>query len=529
LNGADGIIFKNLTIQSAFGVVINIQGGSDCNQFINNKLSGVKATSIAIELSIVYALNSNNNITMNNNIFKNNYFEYGSRGMIGANLTGLILEGNVFKDAYQESIIISSSNSIRIADNEILSTDSQGSTSGISLSNILEGFMVSGNKIILPGGSGIGIGDVNGTDDHKGIIMNNFISINGGDFNQGISTGSLYHVQIFNNTVRVNNENGMAVFYGGGIYNSEVKNNIFSNFGGGYVVYVTCCPIISTLTSNYNNYYATGSNFIYYQLGHRANLAQWRAASGGKDANSISVNPFFNSPTDLHVNQLLLNGKATPLAQVTHDIDGDLRDATSPDIGADEFTPTTGPLPVNLTRFEAAPLNRTIRLLWVTDNERNNKGFQLQRSENESTDFKDIGWIDSRNSATGLNEYAFTDKDVIVNRRYNYRLKQIDVDGQFKYSMIRTAMLDETGNLSIRIAPNPADKILQVIFSGDIESGNAALKIIDVRGAIVLTKNLYINPGEKIALNVSNLSGGTYYLVIENRHGIMFNKLFQKH
>ena len=67
-------------------------------------------------------------------------------------------------------------------------------------------------------------------------------------------------------------------------------------------------------------------------------LADWQAT--GKDLNSISEMPNFVAP-DLHIgdNSLtLLDGGATPIAGIDTDFDGETRNATVPDIGADEFT-----------------------------------------------------------------------------------------------------------------------------------------------------------------------------------------------
>lgn len=191
--------------------------------------------------------------------------------------------------------------------------------------------------------------------------------------------------------------------------------------------------------------------------------------------------------------------------------------------------PVLGPLPVSLTRFDAMPLNRTVQVQWATDNEQNSKGFQVQRSgEKEASDFKDIGWVNSRGSSNGKSEYTYVDKDVIAKIKYNYRLKQLDKDGQFKYSDIKTAVLDEPVNAFVTISPNPADKLLQVVFSSGVERSNGVLKIVDAKGAAVLMQNQYISPGAKVELNVMLLPDGAYFLVVENRSGLLCKKLFKK-
>ncbi len=59
------------------------------------------------------------------------------------------------------------------------------------------------------------------------------------------------------------------------------------------------------------------------------------------ETNSVSVNPQFVSTSDLHTSAAGLDGAAQHLAAVPFDIDGQPRNPSTPDIGADEFM--TGP------------------------------------------------------------------------------------------------------------------------------------------------------------------------------------------
>ncbi len=70
-------------------------------------------------------------------------------------------------------------------------------------------------------------------------------------------------------------------------------------------------------------------------------FADWQTASA-QDANSYSGNPGFTSATDLmpnpaDPNSTILNNHGTPIAGITADINGTVRDASTPDIGAYEF------------------------------------------------------------------------------------------------------------------------------------------------------------------------------------------------
>ena len=128
--------------------------------------------------------------------------------------------------------------------------------------------------------------------------------------------------------------------------NFNMKNNaVFnarSNSGGTashYGVYFN--NIVGTLALNYNDYYANGTGSVlgFWGAANTNTLADWQTAST-QDANSISIDPKYTSTNDLHINTSFNNvdGKGTYLASVPTDIDGNTRNVTTPDIGADEYT-----------------------------------------------------------------------------------------------------------------------------------------------------------------------------------------------
>ena len=124
-----------------------------------------------------------------------------------------------------------------------------------------------------------------------------------------------------------------------------VKDNIAVNArtaagtGRAIAFYISAAP--TGLTTNYNDLYTptqTGSHVAAIGTTNYTTLAAWKAT--GRDSQSVSVTPLFQSP-DLHINTTiptLINGGGTPIAGITTDIDGQTRNATTPDIGADEFT-----------------------------------------------------------------------------------------------------------------------------------------------------------------------------------------------
>jgi hypothetical protein len=148
-----------------------------------------------------------------------------------------------------------------------------------------------------------------------------------------------------------------------------IKNNIFYNArsttsgaGKNYAIGVAgTAPNPTGLTSNFNDLYATGTaGFVgLFNTVDRTTLANWQSATG-QDANSISADPLFVSPNgtattvDLHLQSgspaiaagtPITSTTVNPLSGITNDFDGDNRNPSTPDIGADERTPYVAAAP----------------------------------------------------------------------------------------------------------------------------------------------------------------------------------------
>ena len=113
-----------------------------------------------------------------------------------------------------------------------------------------------------------------------------------------------------------------------------VKNNIISGKNGGVPLYVGV-PL-TNIDWDYNCYYTTGNVIANYNGTNYSSVSVLGAAMGS-DANSLNVNPFFVSDTNLMVSQRQLNGAGIYVPGVNVDIDNEVRNASAPDIGAQEF------------------------------------------------------------------------------------------------------------------------------------------------------------------------------------------------
>ena len=112
--------------------------------------------------------------------------------------------------------------------------------------------------------------------------------------------------------------------------------------------------------------------------------------------------------------------------------------------------PGENPLPVSLTRFNAASKGTGIALSWATASEKNSAYFDVQRSATGET-YETIGRVAAQGTSSSLREYDFTDARPLAGRAY-YRLRQVDTDGTTAYSPVATA---RGGTEGLAIYPNP--------------------------------------------------------------------------
>ena len=347
LDGADYICFKNMTIKATgtdYARAIDINEIATNNKFQGNKIVGITTTSTYSDFALVYSTSGTNSLD-SLNIFDSNIFENGSYGMYyygsgsGSLENNTIISNNQFINQYYAAIYLYYQNSPTIISNVITTNTLYTTFYGISASYCDNELKILKNKISIPnGGYGIRIYYSDGITGQEGLIANNFVSVNATSTGYGIYNYYSTFQNIYYNSVNITgtNTSNRALYIYSGSNNINVKNNIFANNGGGYAVYYS---VTSGITSDYNDLYTNGTNIGYWS-GNVADLPAWQTASA-QDSNSVSINPSFFSDTDLHVIIIGLNNKATNIPLITDDIDEELRDITTPDIGADEFIPNT--------------------------------------------------------------------------------------------------------------------------------------------------------------------------------------------
>jgi hypothetical protein len=175
------------------------------------------------------------------------------------------------------------------------------------------------------------------------------------------------------------------------------------------------------------------------------------------------------------------------------------------------------PLPVTLVDLKATAMEKAIEVEWTTGAEINNKGFEVQRSE-DGLHFTAIGWVDGNGTSNEHHRYVWEDREVIPNVLYYYRLKQIDFDEQFEITRIVSAMLKEETKEAISWATitGNASALRQLIVNAK-EEGILEMYTYNSAGAMVhQLKQRALNGLNQFEIDTNQpLPSGTYITVIK--------------
>jgi hypothetical protein len=186
--------------------------------------------------------------------------------------------------------------------------------------------------------------------------------------------------------------------------------------------------------------------------------------------------------------------------------------------GFSSFTASSLPivaLPIVWEDFGVAKSGKDAWLHWQVGNERNDAGFDVERSF-DGNSFSKIGFVKALAGTALINEYQFRDANPSLLcgddncKAVYYRLRQIELGGQLSYSPIRKLMLD-AGTLSADVYPNPASgKITVRINTPNGNKLSYTLSICNSIGAIVYSRDMLTQPLHEI--DVRNYPAGIYYL-----------------
>ncbi len=171
--------------------------------------------------------------------------------------------------------------------------------------------------------------------------------------------------------------------------------------------------------------------------------------------------------------------------------------------GYDHFSPFTvtsvsTALPLHLLQFGAAVQGKDVQLQWKTSDEVNTGYFQIEHSV-DGRSFRSAGVVAAKNVA-GVQAYSFLHVNPGEGVHY-YRLKMVDKDGSFTYSVVKQLMMGGAGGWIVY--PNPAHQF--VVVEGAVAGGMLRLYTADGRMLRQFTTG-----GLPLRINLQDLAAGIY-------------------
>jgi hypothetical protein len=394
-NGADNVTIKYLQIKQTYK--------NTADNYCVGIYSGNNAVTMSNEIAVGESYTANSKLTVTGNDFinvKQGIYVNGNSTFPSQNI--VITQNDLGAENNQETIILpvtlNSVKGFEVSENLIYklyrnTTAANLFSGGVYVTgNSSNGSIVKNNmrdliRITEDANTFAGIVLSSTNSDSKILVANNFILDvsalgNGGGYSNGygiiVDNGGGY--KIYNNTVAltVNQPQGgySSAFYVNSAATAlDVRNNIFVNNQTNAATRRSAIMVNNDVDNlnaifthlDYNNYYSTDKiGYIANNQGlgitwfenpdFVATFSGWKSALNNtvntanlnnKDAHSLNLNPAFISSTDLHLatGNSAMDNAGTPLASINKDIDGQIRNSVTPDMGADEFGAVTMPEP----------------------------------------------------------------------------------------------------------------------------------------------------------------------------------------
>ena len=173
-------------------------------------------------------------------------------------------------------------------------------------------------------------------------------------------------------------------------------------------------------------------------------------------------------------------------------------------------------VPVELVSFSANGTEEGMLLEWTTASEVNNQGFEIQRS-GDMISFVALDFVHGKGTTTVGQNYSYLDKSP-ANRIKYYRLKQIDLNGDFQYSGVIEWSGSPVGSYSLgQNYPNPFNPSTVISYTLPA-TGFVELKVFNSKGELVrILVRSVVQAGENsVEFDASGLPSGAYFYRLES-------------
>ena len=167
-------------------------------------------------------------------------------------------------------------------------------------------------------------------------------------------------------------------------------------------------------------------------------------------------------------------------------------------------------LPLTLRSFNGALSNNTVKLNWETSQETNLDKYIVEKSSDG------VNW-QTLTTVIASNAPAYNAVDLSAGQINYYRLKQVELNGNFTYSQMIRIRNGEHEKLTLKIYPNPVISNASVNINSESKLA-AHIKIYNQFGMQLqhLQRSLIAGSNNIPVQGLSALPAGTYIIVVED-------------
>ncbi|HWJ27791.1 MAG TPA: hypothetical protein VNS32_14695 [Flavisolibacter sp.] len=173
-------------------------------------------------------------------------------------------------------------------------------------------------------------------------------------------------------------------------------------------------------------------------------------------------------------------------------------------------------LPVRFTDVTVSRQSNQILVKWVTAQETESKSFEIERSL-DGNNWTKAGTVAAAGTSATTRTYTYTDQG--NSAKVLYRIKEVDLNGQFIYSIVKCVSATTTAGSTVNIASSGEGKVLlQFAHVSDI---NYTVRIVSLNGQ-VLSQQQLSSPSGAVMLPVS--LKGAYVVAVSDGKSLQVAK-----
>ncbi len=192
------------------------------------------------------------------------------------------------------------------------------------------------------------------------------------------------------------------------------------------------------------------------------------------------------------------------------------------------------PLPIEFGPFVVSLNGSTSTISWETFMESNNRGFVIERGQQDGLGetghvlWEDISFVKGLGDTEDGHVYTYVDEITFNGRPYFYRIRQLDYNGQSTFSEIRS--VNPEGPISsslLALYPNPAKDWINLTYYSH-QKASVSLQMLDLKGRVVMKKDFQENsPGVfEHKIHLGQFSQGLYLFNLQLGSARYTRKIF---